>query len=882
MNSKHSIIHMGVAIVRNPSDKIASSNEVNWAVVHLKETIKQKSLTVTEVEQIDDVPIDELCIVVAGQDSQQALQILQGEGVGIPSKAEAFCIVKKTGGAHTLLLAAGSDANGLLYAILELVDRIRYTADPLAELNGISQLIEQPSTPIRSINRLFSNEIEDKPWFYDKSFWEEYLTELATHRFNRFHLALGMSYDYGHDPDIRDNYFCFAYPFFIQVPGYDVKAARLSEDERKRNLEMLRFISEEAKRRGLHFQLGLWNHAYHYLDSPNENYIIEGLTAENHAEYCRDAIQTLLEACPAIDGFTFRVHYEGGIPEPAHEFWKIALKGAAHSGQPVEIDMHPKGVDDEMLQIALDTDMPVVLSPKYWAEHMGLPYHQTDIREREKPDLTKPRTGLMAITSTNRRFTRYGYADYLKEDRNYGVLHRVWPGTQRVLLWGDPEMAAGFGRYGTFCGSQGVEFCEPLTFKARKNSGSSIGREPYADESLKLSGQEWRKYLYTYRLWGRLLYNPDANPETWRRYLRSEFGDASEACEVALAQASRILPLVTVAHGLSGANNSYWPEMYYNMPIVKQDKYEGPFLDTQPPGTFGSISPFDPALFYRIDDFVDDILKGERSGKYSPNDVAGWLEELANNAELNLTEAKQRIGNQLEPTFRRLAVDVAALAGLGHFFANKLRAGVAYSLFERTGGPDMLQQALTFYRTARNGWEKIVGATKGVYREDITFGFKVHIRGNWEDRMKNIESDILAMESEYDRILEQKPSAENSTIEPIAFQATAQRRQTYLHQSPSHFQRGEQLEIDADLPDAGSEVKLKLHYRRANQEESYSIVEMSRQNNRYTATIPGSYTDSPYPIVYYFELRDESGDAWIIPGFEKHLSNQPYYVLRQQ
>jgi hypothetical protein len=69
----------------------------------------------------------------------------------------------------------------------------------------------------------------------------------------------------------------------------------------------------------------------------------------------------------------------------------------------------------------------------------------------------------------------------MTEDRRYGILHRIWPGTQRLLLWGDPEMAAAYGRVSSFCGSNGVEIFEPLFFKGRKGSGLPGGRDAYAD-----------------------------------------------------------------------------------------------------------------------------------------------------------------------------------------------------------------------------------------------------------------------------------------------------------------------------------------------------------------------------------------------------------------
>ena len=34
-----------------------------------------------------------------------------------------------------------------------------------------------------------------------------------------------------------------------------------------------------------------------------------------------------------------------------------------------------------------------------------------------------------------------------------GVVHRMWPGTQRMLLWGDPVFASAYSKAFTFCGS---------------------------------------------------------------------------------------------------------------------------------------------------------------------------------------------------------------------------------------------------------------------------------------------------------------------------------------------------------------------------------------------------------------------------------------------
>src|SRR5207302_1116125 len=98
-------------------------------------------------------------------------------------------------------------------------------------------------------------------------------------------------------------------------PGYNVRVTPLSNAERDKNLDMLKFITEETANRGLDCQIGIWTHAYQWVDSPRSDHHVEGLTPETHAPYCRDALALLLKSCPAIQGLTFRVHGESGIPE---------------------------------------------------------------------------------------------------------------------------------------------------------------------------------------------------------------------------------------------------------------------------------------------------------------------------------------------------------------------------------------------------------------------------------------------------------------------------------------------------------------------------------------------------------------------------------------
>jgi hypothetical protein len=868
-----------VFIIRDPDDPIASSEPGKWSLDQLRASLSAGGAFSAVGRGVEESPAGAARVVVCGSSLPIARRVLKRAGVSIPDAPESFGLVPGRLADQPVLLACGRDVRGLVYAVLELADGVDHARGAVPVFHTRKTVVEQPANEIRSIMRVFASDVEDKGWYGDKAFWQEYLSMLATQRFNRFALALGLGYDF--TSHLRDTYFHFAYPFLVSAPGYDVRVRELPDAERDHNLEMLRFISDETARRGLHFQLGLWTHAYKWTDSPGVNYTIEGLSPETHAAYCRAALETLLKACPSIGGVTFRIHGESGVAEGSYEFWKTVFEGVVRCGRRVEIDMHAKGMNQAMIDLAVATGMPVNVSPKYWAEHMGLPYHQAAIRPTELPRQGRNDAGFFALSSGSRSFLRYGYGDLLAENRSYGVLHRMWPGTQRLLLWGDPVFAAAYGRASGFCGSRGVELFEPLSFKGRKGSGLPGGRDAYAEPALR-PARDYEKYLYGYRLWGRLLYNPDAEPETWRRFLRKEYGPAAGACEEALAHASRILPLFTTAHTPSAANNNYWPEMYTNMSIVDASR-PGPYGDTPSPKRFGTVSPLDPQLFAGVDEYAQALLQGESVAKYSPVEVAQWLDDLAEAALSRLRDAQTQAADRDAPAFRRLAVDVTVQSGLGQFFAAKLRAGVLYAIYARTADPAAREEALKAYRAAREAWAQMATQAQGVYVPDITFGLEKQLRGQWADRLAAIDEDIadMAMRTPAQPAESTSPAVAAQSIRTVL--GGAQRPVTHVsHTPPASFRPGQPVTVELVLqgqqPSVGG---VRLCYRRVHQALSYQTADMQAQGTHYGATIPGAYSNSPYPLQYYFELRDQSRRAWLYPGFDVTLANQPYFVVRQ-
>ena len=867
----------GVSIVIDPEDFTLGSQPAQWALRELEKSLITEGINVHKCNQISNARTSDLIMVPAGIESSLTRQLFKNAEKYIPVVPEALGLVPVNSDDKQVLLVCGYDVRGLVYALLELADRVQYSNRPLDSLNIKKPVIEQPANSIRSIAKLFVSEVEDKPWFYDRKMWEQYLTMVATQRFNRFNLSMGIGYDFLQN--VTDGYFLFAYPFFLSVPGYSVRVPQLPDEERERNLEMLKFISNQAAARGIQFQLGIWMHGYEWLDSQNPNYTIEGLTRDTHGPYCRDALRLLLQSCPAISGVTFRIHGESGVTEGSYNFWKTVFEGAATCGRKVEIDMHAKGMNQMMIDIAVDTGLPVNISPKYWAEHLGLPYHQADIRAYEIPKPGQTATGLMNLSAGSRSFMRYGYGDLLKEDRNYGVLHRIWPGTQRILLWGDPELSAAHSKAFSFCDSVGVELMEPLSFKGRRGSGIAGGRCGYIDASLK-PRWDWEKCLYSLRVFGRLTYNPNTESDVWQRYLVRQFGVGAEAVELALANASRILPIVLTTHGVSAANNLYWPEMYTNFSIADPNN-KNPYFDTPSPKVFGNVSPMDPQLFMRINDFAGELLKGERSGKYTPIEYAQWIEDYADEAAKHLSQAEKLIAGKQTPEFRRMAIDVGIQVGLGRFFGAKFRAGVLYAIFEQTGDYIALELSIKKYQEARSRWAELANHTRDVYKPDITVGEEAIQRGHWLDRLPAIDADIELM------IKKLEQAQHNSEVQKdnvqLAIQETLGRPKrlslTCRHIQPKLFKAGKSLDIELSVEEKIESVW--LYYRHVNHAERYETVKMQLSGKSFQATIPAGYTKSQYPIQYYFELKEGPQKACFFPDFTAGLTNQPYFVVRR-
>ncbi len=859
----------GPIAINTDNSALVLTEPVQYALGVLRKAVTTAHLT-------DDRSAAALHVHVALPDSLLAKPFSRSSSV---THSETVALIPGTYMGKPAILVTGVDARGIVYGLLELADRVRSSPHPLSSLQLAAPLIETTPNKIRSVSRGFCSEIEDKPWYYDRAFWTSYLDTLAAARFNRFALTFGLGYDFPRG--VTGDYLHFPYPYLVEVPGYEqvhVEPA-LQPGERQRNLEALQFIATETARRGLEFQLGIWTHAYQWTDSPDSDHHIIGLTPETHAAYCRDALALLLESCPQITGLTMRIHGESGIPEGSYSFWKTLWEAVPAARTPegkprrIELDLHAKGLDSETIAIARATGMPVKAGAKFWAEHCGLGYHQADIRATEYPRAGV--TGTFAVSNGARNFTRYGYGDFYQKDFGLELLYRVWPGTQRHLLWADPALASGYGRSANFCGAAGMEIMEPLFFKGREGSGHPGGRDSYVDRSLG-ADLESAKFALTYMTWGRYLYNPDTEPTFYHRALAQQFGPAGPALETALAASSRILPLVTTAWLPSASNHEFWPEMLTTVQILPYTK--SPLYGDNPaPHNVSAISPLDPQLFTTIDQHAENLVNNKPDARYNTSEVISWLESLVTTSNNALAKALAAAGAKTRTReFRRAQEDILILNGLGSFYAGLFRAGLLYSIHEKSGDPAAAQQSLAAYRKARQSWADFSARAKSIYAADVSYGRPSFRRGNWADRLPAIDTDLAALEQSF----ASAPTKPAAAADALRRAVPAPRPTIDAQHTPADFfHPGSDLVLTIATPSTVADAV--LWYRHVNHGERWRSVSMQQSGGSHNASIPADYTNTSYPLQYYFELHTASA-ATLHPPFNSTWSNQPYYAIHKR
>ncbi len=683
----------------------------------LTQSLRSSGFKVTRRASLD-APFDGSPVVVGLCSAPSSVtQLLGAADLEPPVEPESLLIHPVKWRSKDGLLICGHDDRGLMYALLEVAEQVK-RSDPrpdwVAHIQGGQ---DRPATGERGVTRMLMNRGVVEKYFYSKRYWEAYFNMLARNRYNTFTLMFG----YG-----AAGFFEPPYPFLFDVPEFpEIRVAGITKNEQQRNLEMLHTIMAMAHARGLQFTVALWTHLFvpghnNYLDdgfTPRKGFPV-GLTEDNFIPYTRIALARLLDEFPGIDRVQFRVHVESSVVLPEQKsFWTTIFDVIEAARPDLPIDMRVKGFTDDLIQLALDSPLNVRLTTKFWGEEMGLPFHPTQ------------------DSLANKYKRRHSYADLLTYPKRYQMLWRLWAhGTVKVLLWGDPDFARRFTESLSLYDGAGFDLHEPLAMKMGYKRALH-DRVPYEILAPQYRSYEWefQRYWYFYLVFGRLGYDPATPAWVWMREFEDRFGKkAAHIVATAYGTASKVLPRI-VAYATRDLSAGYsWPEKrrWEDLPV---------YVD---------VRPSDTAQFLGIREAARLRLEGKPSARIWPRENSAWFQKICDKTLELVRQAEIEAGEQKTSEFEATMVDMRALAHLAGYHARRLKAGMAYALFEESGDRNALEDAIRYEADAIDEWKQIVAVTEDVYPDNIIMGRAPDMEGSWKTELEALLKGLRELRKE--------------------------------------------------------------------------------------------------------------------------------------
>ena len=821
----------------------------------LNAALQAKGVTVEQGDRVETARGNILLVTGQATGSGAAATLLKALHIALPEGAEALLIRQTKWQGKAIWLVSGADERGLMYALLDVADRVGWAADPHHPLSEVRDASEKPYVPERGVSIFTMQKADFEQRFFNEAYWASYFDMLARDRFNTFILIFGYE---------NAGYFAPAYPYFFDVEGFpNVHVVGQTKEQQQRNLKMLNRLIELAHERGLDFTVGLWDHIYRGgvqaggvkdadPDKPRPG-IVTGLTEQNLSAYSVAALAQFLKLVPTLNTIQFRMHNESGLkPAEMYEFWKSIYQVMKAQAPHVLFDARVKDFPDSLVDLALEMGVKIRLNTKYWAEQVGLPFHPTHINKQNQLD------------------RRHGYADLLRYPQRYQMQWQLWTaGTTRILLWGDPEYTRRFVESTQLYEGGGFEVNEML---ATKMASHPHEMKPFEllTPAYRYYDWEFERYWHFYQLFGRLGYNPKTPPEVWQKEFERRFGeDAGPLLEQALHRASWILPM---------AQTYNFP--YNRFPttrgwVEKQRREDLP--------DYAKAEPSDTEQFLGIEEAARNLLQGKDSGKRSPFMTSQWFAQTAADVLALVDQAEQRVGKQRNKEFISTSVDLKILANLALYHSRRIHAGFSYALFKQTQDARALDAAIAHETKAIDAWAQLVQAAGDVYNDNLMMGLpSVGLAGHWKDELVELKKGLQALQQERERL---RPATAplNPVVTRVLVGASSPDQVPLLltHQPVTSAPAQKPLTITAEARTFAGIKSVRLHYRSVNQYQDFQTLDMlpTGKSDQYQARIPAEYIVPQWNLMYFIEVIDNRGNGKIYPDLEKET---PYIVVRLQ
>ncbi len=935
----------GVALCEAPAVAVLIDDRPGEPVVHgldeVTRALERKGSAVRRMTKVDAAPSGPVIVAGLSHGAGPAATLLREQKISPPTALESLLVEHVTGRPPPLndvWLVTAPDDRGLMYALLDVADRIGWAADPRTPLSEVRAARDAPAVPERALSIYTMHRASFERRFFDERYWDRYFDMLARDRYNSFVLIFGYE---------NAGYFAPAYPYFFDVEGFpNVRVQGFTAADQRRHTEALRRMIALAHARGLSVTLGLWDHIYRGgvqsggmdvepgSSSPG---IVTGLTPEALMTYSRAALMKFVKTFPDVDALQFRMHGESGLKkEEMHDFWKGIYTVMNEYAPRMRFDARAKDFPDSLIDLAVEMKVNIRICTKYWAEQMGLPFHPTHINRENQFD------------------RRHGYADLLRFPKRYDMHWRLWNGgTTRVLLWGDPDYVRRFAASSHLYDGQGYEVNEMLATK--------MASQPHEVPPFDLLGPshryydyEFERYWHFYQLFGRIGYDPDTPADVWNREFERRLGrDAAPSIARALHRASWVLPMITAYNFPYNRfpTTRGWPEKQRREDLAE----------------YAKADPSDTEQFLGMTDAARVWLTGEESPKRWPHSSSRWFNGVADEVLRDVAEVERQSSRGANRELDSTLVDLKILGQLARYHANRANAGFAYALWTESHDLNALDRAITHETKAVESWDQIVRAASDVYAPNLRMGLdRAGLTGHWRDELEALRRDLGILENQRrtfapaadgdapaiahvpvrrlrageDMVVEATIAGPRNVaratvslrvdgrFSDVPLQSTG--RYTYralvpaarlagnfsyiIHASDeagrvatwpppgtrtsagsvvvtddrdpptvshapiAHAPAAQPLRVAARVTDPSGVKWARLRYRPVSQYEDYKSLEMRRvaSTDDYEATVPASDVTPRFDFMYFIEVMDNAGNGAIHPDLE---TDQPYIVV---
>ena len=897
----------------------------------VRTALQAKGITVEQTTSLDTTNSKLLLVAGLSGGTGPVSKLHDSLDISRPKEAESLLIREIKWSGKKTLLVSGADDRGLMYALLDVADRIGWSSNSSRPFSEVRNVQESPAVSERALSVYTMHQANFESYFFDEDYWERYLDMLAENRFNTFALLLGYE-NWG--------YFTPPYPYFFDVEEFpDIKVIGITEQKQKRNLAALNRLIDMTHDRGMNFTLGIWDHIYRggvqgpgdRVGKPTEG-IVWGLTADILTAYTRVALTKLLKLVPELDAIQFRMHGESGLKRTEMGgFWENVYQVMNEHGPNVRFDARAKNFPDSLIDKAVEMGVNMRICTKYWMEQMSLPFHPTHIHPGNQHD------------------RRHGYADLLRYPQRYKMHWRLWnSGTSRILLWGDPEYVRRFAESTYLYDGEGFEVSQPLATKMQDHPHDM---KPFDLLKPKYQYYDWEfeRYWHFFQVFGRVGYNPDTPPEIWQREFQRRFGKrAAPFIEQAIHSASRILPRI-VAYS--------YP---YNMFPTTRGWAEKQRMKDLP--EYSKALPSDTQQFLSIDNAARYQLGGKDSARIWPQQSSRWFAAVSKDVLKQVEQAQKRIGENQSREFNSTMADMKILANLAMYHSHRANAGVSYALFKHSQDLNALDDAIAHENSAIEAWERLVEAAGDIYHSDLIMGRdSAGLSGHWSDELVKLKDGLGKLKQQRDSfkpaaaemklaiahvpvrkgqpgknlIIRTTVNAGESVVKvkigyrngsrdyiwkkmqqtgPFVYHAQINGRDVkpglnYLievsdrgtgrartgpiavvvtkddepprvrHNHISSAEAGKPITVTADVRDAGGVKWVRLLYRSVTQYQDYKVLQMVKTDKKdeYKAVVPGEDVEAKWDFMYLIEVMDENGNGKIYPDLEHET---PYVIVK--